>query len=100
MLIVDGKSDEEKTSGLTIYQLNDKFIGLLRARNCICKTTFGRYRKTEVFTEWLKERKARGDSAETSNILETSASKPPVEKHYIPADIMADIKSSKRKSAA
>jgi hypothetical protein len=99
VFIVDGKSDEVRTAGWNAVQLNDKFIGLLRARNCIGKTTFGRYRKTEVFTEWLKKRKELGDSAETSDILESSSAKQDTPKRYLPTDFISGNKGSKRKSA-
>jgi len=96
MAIVDGKTDEIKTMGLNAFQLNDKFVGLLRARNCISKTSFNKYRKTEIFTEWLKKRKAQGDSAERSDILQSASSKSSTAKHYVPSDFISYNKGAKK----
>ena len=96
MAIVDGKTDEIKTMGLNAFQLNDKFVGLLRARNCISKTSFNKYRKTEIFTEWLKKRKAQGDSAERSDILQSASSKSSTAKHYVSSDFISYNKGAKK----
>jgi hypothetical protein len=100
LFIVDGNSDDVKTTGWNSMQLNDKFIGLLRMRNCVVKASFGKYRKTQAFTEWLKKRKEQGDTAETSNILESSPAQPSTEKRFMPADFIANTKSPKGTKAA
>ena len=93
LFIVDGKSDETKSSGLKSFEINDKFIGLLRARNCITKS-FNKYRKTEVFTEWLKKRKEQGAAAETSDILELTSSEQTATSAYMPKDFIEHNKSN------
>lgn len=75
MFIVDGKSDR-RTTGWRAHEANDKFIGLLRARNCITRSFRNRYKKTEVFTEWLQKRKAAGREAPRSNILDNRSPEP------------------------
>ena len=69
LYIVDGNCDR-KSVGYKSHEVNDKFIGLLTARNCIVKTRRNKYKKTEVFTNWLLDRKRKGNSAEQSDILE------------------------------
>jgi hypothetical protein len=85
--------NDKLSNGYPSYQLDSKFIGILRARKCITKSAFGKYRKTEAFTEWLKKRKEQGDSAETSNILEPESSKQNFESRVISADFIKDYKS-------
>lgn len=100
LVIVDGNSDDIKTSGWNAMQVNDKFIGLLRTRNCIVKTSFGKFRKTEAFTMWLKDRKVKGDSAETSNILESATIEPNFKERFVPADFISNHKNNKSGKAA
>lgn len=79
------------------YSLDSKFIGILRARKCFVKSSKGSYRKTEAFTEWLKKRRAQGDSAETSNILELKPAQQNPRFEFISGDF---IKSAKSKETA
>ena len=88
MFIVDGKSDR-KTTSWKAYELGDKFIGLLLARNCIGKMRKNnQFRKTDAFAEWLRLRKEAGDAAEQSDILENNAADADFGGGFKPADLV------------
>lgn len=85
LFIVDGKVDR-KTTGWRSHEINDKFIGLLRARNCITRSFRNRYKKTDAYTDWLQKRKALGNDAPRSNVLENRSPEPLSASALLPAD--------------
>jgi len=89
LYIVDGKTNRV-SSGYRSHEVNDKFIGLLTARNCIVKTRRNKYKKTEVFCDWLLARKRKGKDAESSDILEVSGPKYDPARGFNPEEFKPD----------
>ena len=69
--LIDAKSDDRLSHGFQAFQGVNKLIGIMKVRNCIIKGKGnGKWIKTSMFSDWIKEYVEFGEDAPTSDILE------------------------------